>query len=299
MTSTPPVSPEFAAATSDHEWVEINGNHLAVEVLGPEGAPVIITHHGAPGLGSRAEPRASFGRLADEYRVVVFDARGSGQSEGEGVYSHEQWAADIDGLREWIGAEKIVMAGGSYGGFMAMEYALRYPERVAAIVLRDTSPDNSNAHLARENALASDRVTIDMEKFDRIDVGQVYDDEDLKECWREILPLYDFVYDPEATERKVQATPYRYRAHNYAFSVNLPNYDLKPRLHEIGVPTLITVGRTDWITPVSCSQTIADLIPDSEMVVFEKSGHSPQIEEAEAWTTTVRTFLHRVCPPTR
>lgn len=299
MTSTPPVNPEFAAATSDHEWVEINGNHLAVEVLGPEDAPVIITHHGAPGLGSRAEPRASFGRLSDEYRVVVFDARGSGQSEGEGVYSHEQWAADIDGLREWIGAEKIVMAGGSYGGFMTMEYALRYPDRVEALVLRDTSADHSNAHLARENALASDRVAVDMAKFDRIDTGRVRDDEDLKDCWREILPLYDFVYDPAAVQRKVEATPYRYRAHNYAFSVNLPHYDLTPRLAEITVPTLITVGRTDWITPVSCSQVIADLVPNSEMVVFEKSGHSPQIEEAEAWTRTVREFLHRVYPPTR
>ncbi|GAB3598922.1 alpha/beta fold hydrolase [Microbacterium tumbae] len=299
MTSIPPVSPEFAAAVGDHQRVEINGNHLAVEVLGPEGAPVIITHHGAPGLGSRAEPKASFGRLADEYRVVVFDARGSGQSEGEGVYSHEQWAADIDGLREWIGAERIVMAGGSYGGFMTMEYALRYPDRVAAVVLRDTSPDNSNAHLARENALASDRVDIDMEKFDRIDVGAVRDDEDLKDCWREILPLYDFVYDPAAVERKVEATPYRYRAHNYAFSVNLPNYDLKPQLPGLTAPTLITVGRTDWITPVSCSQVIADLVPNSEMVVFEKSGHSPQIEEADAWTKTVREFLHRVYPPIR
>lgn len=299
MASTPPFSPEFAAATGDHEWVEINGNHLAVEALGPEDAPVIITHHGAPGLGSRAEPRASFGRLADEYRVVVFDARGSGQSEGNGEYSHAQWAADIDGLREWVGAETIVMAGGSYGGFMTMEYALRYPDRVEALVLRDTSADNSNAHLARENALASDRVKIDMEKFDRIDAGAVRDDEDLKDCWREILPLYDYVYDPAAVERKVEATPYRYRAHNHAFSVNLPAYDLKPRLHEITAPTLITVGRTDWITPVSCSQVIAELIPNSEMVVFEKSGHSPQIEEAEAWTRTVREFLHRVHPPKR
>ena len=64
-------------------------------------------------------------------------------------------------------------------------------------------------------------------------------------------------------------------------------------------PTLITVGRTDWITPVSCSQVIAELVPNSELVVFEKSGHSPQIEEAEAWTKTVREFLHRVSPPTR
>lgn len=298
MSSSSPVSPEFAAAATEAQMVEINGNLLAVEVLGPPDAPVIITHHGAPGLGSRAEPRASFGRLADEYRVLVFDARGSGQSEGKGEFSHEQWAADIDGLREWIGAETIVIAGGSYGGFMAMEYATRYPDRVAAVVLRDTSADNSNGHLARENALASDRVKVDMEKFDRIDVGQVRDNDDLRDCWREILPLYDFVYDPEAVERKVAATPYRYEAHNYAFSVNLPQYDLKPLLPSISVPTLITVGRTDWITPVTCSETIARLVPDSTMVVFEKSGHSPQIEEAEAWTQTVRDFLHRVYPPT-
>ncbi|MFP7761221.1 alpha/beta fold hydrolase [Marisediminicola sp. LYQ134] len=291
------VSPEFAAATTTAQRVTINGNELAVEVLGPEGAPVILTHHGAPGLGSRAEPRASFGRLADQYRVVVFDARGSGASEGSGVFSHEQWAADIDGLREWIGAETVIMAGGSYGGFMAMEYAIRYPDRVSAVVLRDTSADNGNAHLARENALASDRVTIDMEKFDRIDEGRVRDDADLEDCWREILPLYDFHYDPEATERKVKATPYRFEAHNYAFSVNLPAYDLKPQLPSITVPTLITVGRTDWITPVSCSQTIADLIPDSQLVIFEESGHSPQIEEAEKWTATVRSFLNTVVPP--
>ncbi|MGO4689431.1 alpha/beta fold hydrolase [Glaciibacter sp. 2TAF33] len=293
------VSPEFSTATTPAQRILINGNELAVEVLGPEGAPVIITHHGAPGLGSRAEPRASFGRLADEYRVVVFDARGSGQSEGSGTFSHEQWAADIDGLREWIGAEQIVIAGGSYGGFMAMEYAIRYPDRVSALVLRDTSADNGNAHLARENALASDRVTIDMEKFDRIDEGRVADNDDLRDCWREILPLYDFNYDPAAVEKKVVATPYRYQAHNYAFSRNLPSYDLKPKLPSIAVPTLITVGRTDWITPVSCSQTIARLIPNSELVVFEESGHSPQIEQAELWTATVRDFLHRVAAPTR
>jgi proline iminopeptidase len=79
--------------------------------------------------------------------------------------------------------------------------------------------------------------------------------------------------------------------------VNLKSYDLKPQLPTVTAPTLITVGRTDWITPVSCSQTIADLIPNSHLVVFEESGHSPQIEEAEKWTKTVRSFLHEVVPP--
>lgn len=288
------VSPEFAAATTEATMVEINGNRLAVEVLGPDGAPVVIAHHGAPGLGSRAEPRASFGRLADTYRVLVFDARGSGQSEGNGTFSHEQWAADIDGLREWIGVDQVIMAGGSYGGFMAMEYATRYPDRVRAMVLRDTSPDNSNEEKALANALANTRVEIDREKLDRIFAGTVRDDDDLRDCWREILPLYDYVYDPDAVEKKVAATPYRYEAHNYAFSVNIPNYDLKPVLPKVTAPTLVTVGRTDWITPVSCSEQIASLIPGSRLVVFEKSGHSPQIEEAEAWTKVVREFLAEV-----
>ena len=292
------VSPEFAAATTEATMVEINGNRLAVEVLGPEGAPVLIAHHGAPGLGSRAEPRASFGRLADTYRVIVFDARGSGQSEGNGTFSHEQWAADIDGLREWAGVDQVIMAGGSYGGFMAMEYATRYPDRVRAMVLRDTSPDNSNEEKALANALANTRVEIDREKLDRIFAGTVRDDDDLRDCWREILPLYDYVYDPEAVEKKVAATPYRYEAHNYAFSVNIPNYDLKPVLPKVTAPTLITVGRTDWITPVSCSEQIASLIPGSRLVVFEKSGHSPQIEEAQAWTTVVREFLAEVSSAT-
>jgi len=287
---------EFTAAGDGAQMVEINGNRLAVEVLGPEGAPVVLTHHGAPGLGSRAEPRASFGRLADRYRVVVFDARGSGSSEGKQPYTHEQWAADLDGLRAWAGAEQVCIAGGSYGGFMAMEYAIRYPERVAAMVLRDTAPDNGHSALARENALASDRVEVDMEMFDRIDEGRVRDDDDLRACWREILPLYDFHYDPDAVERKVAATPYRYEAHNFAFAHNLPGWDISEQLRGVRVPTLVTVGRTDWITPVECSEKITSLMPDARLVVFEHSGHSPQIEEADAWTATVRAFLDEVYP---
>jgi proline iminopeptidase len=272
-------------------FVTINGNELAVEVFGDEGAPVLIAHHGAPGLGSRAEPRATFEPFADTFRVVVFDARGSGESEGNPPFTHEQWVADVEGLREWTGAERIVMAGGSYGGFIAMEYAIRHPRRVSALVLRDTSPDHDNEEAARRNALNSARVTVDRDKLDRINSGQVRDDDDLRDCWREILPLYDHVYDPAKVEEKVAATPYRYETHNFAFSVNQPNYDIKSSLPTISCPTLVTVGRDDWITPVESSEKIVSLIPDSRLVVFEKSGHSPQIEEAGRWRQVVRDFL--------
>jgi len=271
--------------------LDINGNQLFVRELGAPDAPVLIVHHGAPGLGSHAEPLASFGPFADEYRVIVFDARGSGQSGGNPPFTHEQWAADVDALREWAGAEQIVMAGGSYGGFIAMEYAIRYPDRVRALVLRDTSPDNSNEELARANALATTRVELDLDKFYRIMEGRVTSDEDLRECWAEILPLYDHVYDPAAVAAKVAATPYRYQTHNWAFTENMPHYDLTEQRGAIRCPTLVTVGRGDWITPVACSEKIVSLVPDSRLVIFEESGHSPQIEEAEKFQRVVRSFL--------
>src|ERR1700722_15139779 len=96
--------------------VTINDNDLNVEVLGPEGAPVLIAHHGGGGIGSLAEPRATFGPLADELRVVVFDARGGGGRGGQPPFSHAQWAADVDGLREWLGAEQVMGGGGGPGG---------------------------------------------------------------------------------------------------------------------------------------------------------------------------------------
>ena len=269
----------------------VNGAELEVEVLGPENAPVLIAHHGAPGLGSRAEPKASFGALADTYRVIVFDARGSGDSSETPPYSHEQWTADIDTLRDWAGAEKIIMAGGSYGGFLALEYTLRYPDRVSALVLRDTAAADRFRAQARHRAESTERTMINMELLDRSFAGQVRDNDDFRACWRAILPLYDYDYDPAKVDQRADTTIYHYATHNYAFGINLPNYDVTGRLGEITCPTLITVGRHDWITPVEASQELADNIAESQLVIFEKSGHSPQIEERDAWLSAVRSFL--------
>lgn len=276
--------------------VEINGNKLNVEVTGPEGAPVLIAHHGGGGIGSLAEPKATFGPLADRFRVIVFDARGCGISEGIPPFSHEQWAADVEGLRKWIGAEKIVITGGSYGGFIAMEYAVRYPDRVSAMILRDTSADGSNLELAFENARNQDRVEINWENFNRYWSGNIRDDADLKACWAELIPLYDFDYDAEKSAKSVEAGFYRYEAHNWCFQHNWGSYDVKPLLPSLNFPTLVTVGRRDWVTPVSSSETIASLIPNAELVIFEKSGHSPQTEEFELFQKTMRDFLDKAVP---
>ena len=278
-------------------FVNINGNDLNVEVLGPDDAPVLIAHHGGGGSGSLAEPKATFGPLADIMRVVVFDARGCGLSEGKPPFSHAQWAADVDGLRQWLGADEVAVAGGSYGGFIAMEYAIAYPGRVRAMILRDTSADRSNLDRAYENARSQTRIEINWDNFNRYWSGRIRDDEDLKARWAEIIPLYDFEYDPVRSAERVEAGIYRHQAHNWCFEHNMPGYDLRPQLPGVRCPTLVTVGRADWVTPVSSAETIASLIPDSRLVVFEKSGHSPQFEEFERFQEVLRGFVHEVYGP--
>lgn len=274
--------------------VPINGTELEVEVLGPEGAPVIIAHHGGPGMSSRAEPKASFGGLADAYRVLVFDARGSGASGLDGPFTHEQWAADVDALRAWIGVEQIIVAGGSYGGFISLEYALRYPDRVRAIVLRDTAPSGAHQEDARRNALSSDRTQVNVATYERMMRGELTSDDDFRAAYRGIMPLYGATFDPdEDLTPKLAAIPFHHATHNAAFAENLPAYDVIDRLPTIAVPVLITVGRHDWITPVAQSELIAQGILGSELVIFEHSGHSPQVEERDLWLATIRDFLQR------
>ena len=278
--------------------IDINGNPLVVEVHGREDGPLMIVHHGAPGLGTRRDSLRGFTPFGDVLRVVAFDARGSGESGLMPPFTHEQWVADVDALREHFGAERFVFAGGSYGGFIALEYAIRHPERLLAVVLRDTAAHHGFDEPARQAALASGRVDIDRERYDRIFAGTTRDDADLEACWREIVPLYDHDPDPAKWEARLAGTVYHHATHNAAFAENMPGWDIREQLRSVRVPMLITVGRHDWITPPAAAEEIAALVPGAQLTVFEDSGHSPHLEEPERFQRLVRDFLaaHGVIP---
>lgn len=272
--------------------VEINGNALEIEILGDDPAlPVMIVHHGAPGLGSRDEPRKGYGVFRDRCRVVVFDARGSGESEGRPPFTHAQWVADVESIRQWIGVERFVMAGGSYGGFIAMEYAIRHPERPSALILRDTVADHSFREGFIRSIAGSERVGLDPELVERVTRGEVRSNQEFRAFWRKALRIYNHDYDPAAVEARAAATPYRFETHNFAFGQNVPAYDIKDRLGEISCPTLVVVGRSDPITPVWCSEEIVARIKGARLEIFEHSGHSPPLEEPERFQRVVRDFL--------
>lgn len=272
--------------------LKINNAELLINIQGT-GVP-IIAHHGAPGMSTHEEPKRAFGPLTDKHQLITFDARGSGSSEAKGPYTHEQWVADIDAIREHFSIEKFIMAGGSYGGFLALEYAIRHPDRVTHVVLRDAAardygPEAKAIALAR----AKEFPQITQEVLDHVFDGTMRNNAHYRECWEIIAPLYNVNYDPEVVRKRNDLIPFNYETKNFAFANNLPKYDVRGQLHKISVPVLITVGRHDWITPVQASEELHALLPNSELAIFENSGHSPQQEEAELWLATVRDFLTR------
>lgn len=274
--------------------IRINGAALAFDDSGGDG-PALVTLHGGPGMGNRAGNWRAFQPFADRFRVVAFDHRGCGESEDVPPYSHDQFCDDVEQLRLTLDLGRIVLAGGSYGGMLALEYVLRHPEQVRALVLRDTVANNRFHGVAKERALASD-FPMDAEGLERLFAGRTTSDEDFRALLRMIMPLYNVERDPERDARAVAAMQLHYQTHNWAFGRNQEAYDVTDRLGEIEVPTLVTAGRHDWVTPLEANEEVAAGIPGAELVVFEHSGHSPQEEERERWLSVVRDFLDRHVP---
>ncbi|KAJ0323881.1 hypothetical protein COL5a_007994 [Colletotrichum fioriniae] len=107
------------------DFIDINGARLAYRIAGPEKAPLMIT------------------QLSDKIRVLSFDYRGHGQSSLTKPYTFEQIVDDIDAVRQhFIGDGQAIICGGSFGGFLAQHYAIKYAPKVSHLVLRGTAPSH-------------------------------------------------------------------------------------------------------------------------------------------------------------
>ncbi|MBS3765218.1 alpha/beta hydrolase [Candidatus Bipolaricaulota bacterium] len=285
---------------------KINKADLYYEVLGEDNNKAIMALHGGPGLGSHAKPKKAFAPLSDEYKLVVYDHRGCGDSSLTPPFENRQFADDAEGLRNYLDLGEIVMIGGSYGGFITQEYAIRHGENLAGFVLRDTAATHKYDEKARNIALDKlpkikemdlDIPHITEEELNKVMDGNVTSNEEFRRIFLGMLPLYvpDLdEFDPEAAKERVENVPFHYKTHNKTFTDEFPNMDYTPYLPDVDVPALVTVGRYDWITPVEASEEIADLLPDSRLKIFEKSGHSPNLDQQEEYLATVREFLAEI-----
>ena len=117
----------------------IRGASLFVEVVG-QGPPLVLMH-GGPGLDHVS--LTPFRGLADLHTLVFYDHRCNGRSTDAPVTSMtlDNLTADADALREELGFAQWDVLGHSFGGHVALEYVLRYPQRVSSLILLDTAGD--------------------------------------------------------------------------------------------------------------------------------------------------------------
>jgi proline iminopeptidase len=272
--------------------LRVNGTTLHVEVVG-EGPPCLCPH-GGPGTDS-AGLRRSLGPLAATLglRMVFYDHRGHGRSEWGPVEqcTQDQLVADLDGVRRALGLGPVHVLGVSWGGFLSLMYAARHPAALRRLAVVGASA--SHEFMPRAEANARRRATPEQwAAYRALWDGSLDDDEAFRRAFEAIRPLYFHDTRLAAAANAARAdTRYRVAVRNFVIQHEYPRYDCRPELGRVRCPTLVMVGRHDWICPVDQSEEIQRLVPGSELVVFEQSGHSPQTEEREAFTRRLGAFF--------
>jgi len=278
----------------------VNGVDLFFDVEGsslmPEGPTMVEQQpcfilHGGPGM-DHSYFRPWLSPLTDKLQLIYVDHRGNGRSQRlpNEQYTIEHMADDLEQLRLYLGLERPIVLGNSFGGMLAQVYATRYPESYSRLVLVSTTP--SYDFFAEATAIAEERATDEQKRvMPSLFEGKVRTEAEYHQWWEVMLPLYFHHYDSTVGAAMLGRTVGNPEVARYMFDQVIPHYDVRPLLGTITAPTLVIAGRHDWITPPSQSEEIQRLIPGSEYVVFEKSGHMPFIEEQDDFLDVVRRFL--------
>jgi proline iminopeptidase len=279
--------------------LRVDGATIFCESVG-EGQPCVCLH-GGPGTDSSGLARTLAPLAAElDLQLIFYDHRGHGRSEWVPVEqcTQDQLVADIEGVRQALGLGPIHVLGISWGGFLGLMYAARHQASIRSLAVVGASASHDFMRRAEENARR--RATAEQwAAYRALWDGSLSDDASFRRAFDTIRPLYFF--DPaRAVEQNAARADIRYRlaVRKFIIEHEYSAYDCRAELARIGCPTLVAVGRHDWICPMDQGEEIARLVPGAELAVFEHSGHSPQIEERAAFTRRLAAFL-RVAAPSR
>jgi proline iminopeptidase len=279
----------------------INGVELFFDVegagtrpLGPRmvDTPPCFVLHGGPALDhSYFKPWLS--PLADDFQLIYVDHRGTGGSSEAppSTYCLEQMADDLEALRHHLGLASVDVLGNSYGGFLALTYALRFPASIGRLFLVGTSASHryripSTRNLELRGSLEQ------KEAIGRLRAGTFVTPEDYTGIWRTIMPLYFQAADPVTIDETVSRIRGNAATAKVLLVSDIPRYDVELSISLISVPTLVTVGRHDWVTPPEEAERLASRMPNAKLIVYEKSGHFPFIEENRRFVEDMRGFAN-------
>jgi pimeloyl-ACP methyl ester carboxylesterase len=280
-------------APGTHE-ITVDGVRQVYHVFG-EG-PVCVALSGGPGIDW--EYLRSPG-LEKHLTMVHLEPVGTGDSGRlpSSEYRLDTYVRFLHAVVEHLGAGPVRLLGHSYGGFVAQRYALDHPDRVAGLALYDTSPvtgpdfwGSAMAQLAAypdRNPDVPDAALVPA-AFQRL--GSAKTDAELTAALREAVPVYfaDF-YD-----RREEFAPFVAAIRIWADPANANDptpFDVRDRLPEITAPTVVLVGRYDFICGPTWAKLLHEGIEGSHLAEFDHSGHFPHVEEPDAFVAAVTGTL--------
>ena len=273
--------------------VPIRDVSLFVDVVG-RGHPLLLMH-GGPGTDHWS--MWPFRRCADRFTLVFYDHRCNGRSVGAPVSSMtwDNLAADAEALRQKLGFDRWAVLGHSFGGHVALEYALRYPDSLSHLVLLDTGGDS---HWARENApkvLAGRGYSPEKVELVRRWFNGEFEPEEMFRIFMRIGGAYQ--HHPSRWQLVQGAmsgawrTKFRGEALIFAGRHLAKGWTVVDRLGEITVPTLVMAGRDDFVFPPECQLELAAGIPDARLRIIERAGHNPHVEQPAEVMQALTDFI--------
>jgi proline-specific peptidase len=279
--------------------VEVEGGVICFRLLG-EGERTLVLLHGGPGAGSLYLKPLE--RLAGpDRRVVVYDQLGCGDSdrpEDASLWRADRFVDELEALRAHLGLDEFDLYGHSWGGMLATDYALAHQEHLRSLVLASTIADG--ALLQREMARLLEAFPAELrDTLRRHEEAGTTESAEYADAIMAVYRVHLCRCDPWPPEVEKTFEDFAMDVYvpmwgpsEFAYDGNLSDWNRVDRLHEILVPTLITVGRHDELTP-ACSAQIQQEIPHSELVVFEEGSHMTFWEEPERYLEVVDGFLRR------
>jgi proline iminopeptidase len=230
------------------------------------------------------------------FTIVYLDSRGTGRSERPKSQADHTWndlTADLDSLRAHLNQPKVWLMGHSEGGMQILQYACRYPNRVCGLVLIDTA-DAMGPEQDKDSAMRREwrKDQPWYSQADKALKANVNTDQELSDCLKQIMPFYwsapgkaaRFEDDFAATTFSIDAV------HAEAVSKRLP-FDLTGQLAKVKAPSLVIVGADDFICSLPAARKLHLDLPNSKLLVFEKCGHFPWMEQPEEFNAEVPRFL--------
>ena len=289
-----PAPAKLALENGAHR-IAVQGVDVAIQIHGS--GPVCIAHPGGPGASGEYLRMPAFEKRFTMVYIDPLGTGGSGKLPANERYSIARDVEVVDAVRAKLAAERVCLVGHSYGGFVALTYAIGNPARVSSLFLYSTSPTTEPEF--HEQVMASTKQFegqpwfADAMKALAVEDSAIRDEAHLNEVFQRLLPMYlaDYAgrkseFDPIRGMMKLSLDTYSRRVQGKA-----GRYDVRRQLGRLGTtPTLILTGEKDFICGPVPAQWLASGIAGSKVIVLPRTGHMAHVESPAAFDDAVATF---------